>query len=158
MDGSRRIVRCGARGSYCDVQQNQGFQFAVQERQRRARRAVNEAVLESSVRLKPQMMFELRTAQSDNEQHMALREREIVTRLGHEVQVAFRHKRDHMLTLHQPLVREEDAQREFWQQYMASEQSLQKRQFEKASLDGGRVRDETVYHREMNGTSLHLNN
>ena len=101
-------------------------------------------------------MFELRTAQSDNEQH--IREREIVTRLGHEVQGAFRHQRDHMLTLHQPLVREEDARREFWQQYMASERSLQKRQFEKASLDGGRVRDETVYHREMNETSLHLNN
>ena len=44
-----------------------------------------------------------------------------------------------MMTLHQPLVREEDAQREFWQQYMASEQSLQKKQFEKPSLDGGRV-------------------
>ena len=57
---------------------NQGCQKAVQERQRRDRGAVTQAVLESSAECGKALCMELRAAQPNNESAMEMVEREIL--------------------------------------------------------------------------------
>ena len=61
---------------------NPGLHQAVQEHQRRAQDAVNQAVLESTARCETALSIDLRVAQLNNEPIMEMREREIIFRIG----------------------------------------------------------------------------
>ena len=77
---------------------------------------MNHAVLDSSdrrdtARSETALSMELRPAQLKNESTMEMSEPEIISRLGNEAQAALRHQGAHVLTEHNQLVLERDAQR-----------------------------------------------
>ena len=72
----------------------------VQEHQRRARDAVNHAVLDSSARCETAVSMESRAAQRNGETTTVTREREILFKIGSEAQAPLRHPRAHLLTEH----------------------------------------------------------
>ena len=94
MDGSRRLVRDGKKELILRCfSKVKVFMLLFKQHQRRARLVVSAAVFASSARMDTQLMLELQTAPLDNERRMALREREIVTRLGHDAQSSIRYQR-----------------------------------------------------------------
>ena len=152
-DGSRRCVRVGNTGLRAYFQQHRGLPIAVQEHQRRARYAVNRAVVESPARCETALMMELRAPQLNTES-LIQKTPESLFRIGNEAQAALGQQRAHMLTEHEQLVLEGDAHRIGTRHELTSERRDCKIwQLEKSNRDQEINREEPHHDRDMSDNS-----
>ena len=90
--------------------------------QQRTRDAVSEAAFDSSARFETALSLELREAPCHSVSTMQQRGRDILFRLGNEVQDALRQQRAHMVHEQHQCVQEGEAQLDFVRRQMESEQ------------------------------------